>query len=113
LVGAFLCAKPRRSGEKNAGAFFSAERSTDPNRRNPRNFGNALRFSRPPNQLGAFLSTAPVPPRRGFLFFCYAQPARQTAHGLIQGYIGPDHKVIDMKAFFAALVQALKDFGRY
>jgi len=28
------------------------------------------------------------------------------AHGLIQGYIGPDHKVIDMKAFYSALVQA-------
>jgi hypothetical protein len=24
-----------------------------------------------------------------------------------QGYIGPDHKVIDMKSFYAALVQAL------
>ena len=50
--------------------------------------------------------------RRGFLFFCYAQPARQTAHGLIQGYIGPDHKVIDMKAFYSALVRALRDSGR-
>ena len=30
--------------------------------------------------------------------------ARQTAHGLIQGYIGPDHKVIDMKAFYSALI---------
>jgi len=37
---------------------------------------------------------------------------RQTAHGLIQGYIGPDHKVIDMKAFFSALVQALRGAGR-
>jgi len=37
--------------------------------------------------------------------------ARQTAHGLIQGYIGPDHKVIDMKAFYSALVQALRDAG--
>jgi len=35
--------------------------------------------------------------------------ARATAHGLIQGYIGPDHKVIDMKAFYSALVQALKE----
>lgn len=35
--------------------------------------------------------------------------ARETAKGLIQGYIGPDHKVLDMKAFFAALVQALKE----
>jgi len=25
--------------------------------------------------------------------------ALETAKGLIQGYIGPDHKVIDMKAF--------------
>jgi hypothetical protein len=24
-------------------------------------------------------------------------------------YLGPDHKVIDMKAFYSALVQALKD----
>ena len=35
--------------------------------------------------------------------------ARATAHGLIQGYIGPDHKVLDMKAFYSALVQALRD----
>ena len=34
--------------------------------------------------------------------------ARETAKGLIQGYIGPDHKVIDMKAFYSALVQALR-----
>jgi hypothetical protein len=26
---------------------------------------------------------------------------------LIQGYIGPDHKVINMKDFYSALVQAL------
>ena len=38
--------------------------------------------------------------------------ARETAHGLIQGYIGPDHKVIDMKAFFSALVQALREARR-
>jgi hypothetical protein len=37
------------------------------------------------------------------------EKAREIAHGLIQGYIGPDHKVIDMKAFFSALVQALRD----
>ena len=30
----------------------------------------------------------------------------ETAHGLIQGYIGPDHKVIDMKAFYSALREA-------
>jgi hypothetical protein len=34
--------------------------------------------------------------------------AQQIAHGLIQGYIGPDHKVMDMRAFFGALVQALE-----
>ena len=34
--------------------------------------------------------------------------AREIAHGSIQGYIGPDHKVIDMKALFSALVQALR-----
>ena len=38
--------------------------------------------------------------------------SRQTAHGLIQGYIGPDHKVIDMKAFYSALVQALREAGK-
>jgi len=38
-----------------------------------------------------------------------AGPARATAHALIQGYLGPDHKVIDMGVFFSALVQALKD----
>jgi hypothetical protein len=35
--------------------------------------------------------------------------ARATAHALIQGYLGPDHKVHDMAAFYSALVQALKD----
>ena len=35
--------------------------------------------------------------------------AEQIAHGLIQSYIGPDHKVIDMPSFFGALVQALAD----
>ena len=34
--------------------------------------------------------------------------ARETEHGLIQCYIGPDHKAIDMKAFYSALVQALR-----
>ena len=33
--------------------------------------------------------------------------AQQTAHGLIQGYIGPDHRVMDMQSFYRALVQAL------
>ena len=34
--------------------------------------------------------------------------ARTTAHGLIQGYIGPDHRVIDMPNFYSALVQAIR-----
>jgi hypothetical protein len=33
---------------------------------------------------------------------------QQIAHGLIQGYIGPDHRVMDMPSFYAALVQALQ-----
>ena len=40
------------------------------------------------------------------------EKVRETAHGLIQGYIGLDHKVIDMKAFYSALVQALRDVQR-
>jgi hypothetical protein len=32
--------------------------------------------------------------------------ARASAHALIQGYLGPDHKVINMAAFYSALVQA-------
>jgi len=40
------------------------------------------------------------------------EKARETAHALIQGYIGPDHRVIDRKAFFSALVQALRDAER-
>jgi len=42
----------------------------------------------------------------------YDARARQTAYGLIQGYIGPDHKVTDMKAFYSALVQALREVRR-
>jgi hypothetical protein len=34
--------------------------------------------------------------------------AQQIAHGLIQGYIGPDHRVIDMSSFYSALAQALQ-----
>jgi hypothetical protein len=34
--------------------------------------------------------------------------AKQIAHGLIQGYIGPDHRVMDMPSFFGAIVQALQ-----
>jgi hypothetical protein len=35
--------------------------------------------------------------------------AKQIAHGLIQSYIGPDHKVIDMRSFFGALISALEE----
>jgi hypothetical protein len=35
------------------------------------------------------------------------EDAKQIAQGLIQGYIGPDHRVLDMPSFFGALVQAL------
>jgi hypothetical protein len=45
----------------------------------------------------------------------YKTKAEQIAHGLIQSYIGPDHKVIDMRNFFGALVAALRaahDLGR-
>ena len=34
--------------------------------------------------------------------------AQKIAHGIIQGYIGPDHKVTNMGGFFGALVQALE-----
>ena len=34
--------------------------------------------------------------------------AAQNAHGLIQGFIGPDHRVMDMQSFFRALKQALQ-----
>ncbi|MGA9441970.1 MAG: hypothetical protein WBV18_00870 [Methyloceanibacter sp.] len=37
--------------------------------------------------------------------------AREIAKGLIQGYIGPDHKVINIKAFYSALVEALREAG--
>ncbi len=30
------------------------------------------------------------------------------AHVLIQGYLGPDHRVINMQSFYGALVQALR-----
>jgi hypothetical protein len=33
--------------------------------------------------------------------------AQQIAHGMIQGFIGPDHRVMDMPSFYGALVQAL------
>jgi hypothetical protein len=31
------------------------------------------------------------------------------AHALIQSYLGPDQRVIDMERFFTALMQALHD----
>ena len=34
--------------------------------------------------------------------------AREIALGLIQGYLGPDDKVLDMPTFYSALVQAIK-----
>ncbi|MGK2921368.1 MAG: hypothetical protein ACSLE4_01040 [Methyloceanibacter sp.] len=34
--------------------------------------------------------------------------AKATAHALIQGYLGPDHKVTNMQSFYSGLVQALK-----
>jgi hypothetical protein len=34
--------------------------------------------------------------------------ARETARGLIEDYLGPDHKVISMQGFSSALTQALK-----
>ena len=37
-----------------------------------------------------------------------AAEARQVARGLIQGYIGPDHRVLNMQSFYGALVRALE-----
>jgi hypothetical protein len=34
--------------------------------------------------------------------------APEVAHGLIQGFIGPDHRVMDMPSFYGALKQALQ-----
>ena len=34
--------------------------------------------------------------------------ARQVAHRLLPGYIGPDHKVLNMPSFYSALTQALR-----
>ena len=31
------------------------------------------------------------------------------AHALVQDYLGPDHKVIDIERFFTALMQALHE----
>jgi hypothetical protein len=35
--------------------------------------------------------------------------ARDTAHALIDNFIGPDHKVLNIESFLSALVQALKN----
>ena len=35
--------------------------------------------------------------------------ARETAHALIENFVGPDHKVRNIEAFISALVQALKE----
>jgi hypothetical protein len=35
--------------------------------------------------------------------------AGKTVTALIQGYLGPDHKVIDMPSFYSALSQALRE----
>ncbi len=35
--------------------------------------------------------------------------ADRTANALIQSYLGPDHKVLNMASFHSALSQALKD----
>lgn len=34
--------------------------------------------------------------------------AQATAHALIQGYLGPDHRVLNMQSFYGGLVKALK-----
>jgi hypothetical protein len=34
--------------------------------------------------------------------------ARRVAKGLIQSYVGPDHKIMNMESFYSALIQALK-----
>ena len=36
------------------------------------------------------------------------EDAKKIAHGLIQGYIGPDQRVMDMPSFYGAIVQALQ-----
>lgn len=37
--------------------------------------------------------------------------AEQIAHGLIQGYIGPDHRVMNMPNSYGALAGATSDVG--
>ena len=34
--------------------------------------------------------------------------AQQIADGLIQKFVGPDYRVVDMRGFFGALVEALQ-----
>jgi hypothetical protein len=34
--------------------------------------------------------------------------AQQIAQGLIQSFVGPDHRIMDMPSFYGALVQALQ-----
>ena len=36
------------------------------------------------------------------------EDAKKIAQGLIQSYIGPDHRVMDMPSFYSAIVQALQ-----
>ena len=36
------------------------------------------------------------------------EDAKQIANGLIQSYIDPDTRVVDMPSFYGALVQALQ-----
>jgi hypothetical protein len=37
------------------------------------------------------------------------EQAGQIAHSLIQGYLGPDHRIMDMQSFYRALKQALQE----
>ena len=41
----------------------------------------------------------------------YKTKAEQIAHGVIQSYIGPEHKVIDMFRFCASHLVARKSLG--
>ena len=34
--------------------------------------------------------------------------SERVGHALVQSYIGPDHKVIDMRRFYGVLVQELE-----
>ena len=57
--------------------------------------------------------TIGLPTKRNTPFNVRGKPIVETPqHALIQGCLGPDHKVIDMKAFYSALVQALKETQR-